>query len=250
MLNHQLDSPHRQLQDHPQNEAIAPSVIVNSVNTNDSDVAPNTVIPLKTETEGGFSINYIPPGKALKNEVFSMPFLVVIVVGSLVTMFWFSRRTARGRHDQYAKDTRQTAYPIVADRAPSLQEQMDALINGELPQSYIDHVTCASRPGSLSFESPGQSSWVVEAHIVHGHLENERIGTIRCPQQCALVPSHSKSPPVPKRVSSPKDVTPYNHSSLELPPSTMGTQSSSDDTVIQIQQPGRQAKRRRMAKRR
>ena len=130
MLNHRLDSPHRQLQDHPQNEAIAPSVIVNSVNTNGSDVSPNTVIPLKTETEGGFSINYIPPGKALKNEVFSMPFLVVIVVGSLVTMFWFSRRTARGRHDQYAKDTRQTAYPFVADRAPSLQEQMDALING------------------------------------------------------------------------------------------------------------------------
>lgn len=61
MLNYQLDSPHRQLQDHPQNEAIAPSVIVNSVNTNDSDVAPNTVIPLKTETEEGFSINYIPP---------------------------------------------------------------------------------------------------------------------------------------------------------------------------------------------
>lgn len=46
----------------------------------------------------------------------SIPFLLVIVVGSLVIMFWFSRRTARGRHDQYAQSIRQVAYPFMVDR--------------------------------------------------------------------------------------------------------------------------------------
>lgn len=251
MLDHQLDSPHRQLQDHP-HKVTAPSVMVNPASTNDSEMAPSAVIPLKTETEEQFSTHCIPPGKALKNDMFSMPFLVIVVVGSLAIMFWFSRRAARGRHGQYARGTRQMAYPF-ADGALSLQEQVDALINGELPQSYIDHSTCASRSDFLSFEALDKASRVVEAHIVHEHFENEHIGTIRRPQQCALVPSHSKSP-VPKRVFSPKD-TPCSNSSLELSPSTMGTQSSSDDAVIQIQQTGRkkrqrpsQAKRRRMAK--
>lgn len=253
MLDLQLDRPHRQLQGHLHDEVIAPSVSLNPVSTNDSEMAPSVVIPLKTEAEERFSIHCIPPGKALKNEMLSMPFLVIVVVGSLVIMFWFSRRTARGRHDQYAKGTRQVTHPFVADRAPSLQEQMDALINGELPHSYIDH-SSAFRPCYLSIEAQDKASRVVEAHIVHERFENEHIRHQR-PQQCALVPSHSK-PPVPERVSSPKD-TPFNNSSLEHSPSTMGTESISNDAVIQIQQTGRkkrqrpsQAKRRRMAKRR
>ena len=255
MLDRQLGRPHRQLQGHLHNEIIAPSVSLNPVSTNDSEMTPSVIIPLKTEAEERFSIHCIPPGKALKNETFSMPFLVIVMVGSLVIIFWFSRRTARERHGQYVQGTRQVAYPFVVDRAPSLQEQMDALINGELPHSCIDHLTCASHPGSLSFEAQDKASRVVEACIVHERFENEHSGTIQRPQQC-LVPSHSKSPPVPERVSSPKD-TPFNNSSLELSPSTMGTESSLDDTVIQIQQTGRkkrqrpsQAKRRRMAKRR
>ena len=58
-----------------------------------------------------------------------------------------------------------SARSSVVDRAPSLQEQMDALINGELPQSYIDQ-SSAFHPCYLSFEARDKALVVEVSRIL------------------------------------------------------------------------------------